>query len=320
MLGINEVEVVLDKTDAEMFIQETFKVQWISQCMKYIEEAEAERLEFEKDGYNLDDFLIAQIEECTEAVLEMIRQGHSPEFSLFYGKGLFTEDHREAMYKGTEALMKFGKDSGDSNIVYNDAYTAMVKQGRSTGYAQRYALAMNDEPWEANAHASAQAYEEAWNEALGENQGEEYCRKYAEMASYRDYDRAYCRLYAKTYEEATKLYSDESERDHFTEYFCNEYFEYTGRHEDPELDEFFFFDRAVAHVDGNRFGKDLGIPGFADKYVELYLNTFLDYPTGRDDDALRARNIEIAKEKCIDYFSRAAQKEDLANKDKRDLS
>jgi hypothetical protein len=38
-------------------------------------------------------------------------------------------------------------------------------------------------------------------------------------------------------------------------------------------------------------------------YVELYLNTFSDYLTSRDDEALRARNIEIAKEKCIDYFS-----------------
>ena len=43
--------------------------------MKHLKEVENERAQFEKDGHNLDIFLCSQIEECTEAALEKIRQG-----------------------------------------------------------------------------------------------------------------------------------------------------------------------------------------------------------------------------------------------------
>jgi hypothetical protein len=284
----------------------------------YINEAEDERLDFEEDSHKLDDFLISQIEECTEAVLEMIRQDHRPEFALFYGREIFIETHERSMYNATEALREFGNENGDADIVFNDAYSTALKQGRSIEYAQRYAMAMNDEPWEANAHASAQAYEDAWNEALAENQDMEYCRKFAEMVGYMDYNRSYCKLYAETYLEACKLYSDESDREQFTEYFSREYFNYACRHEDPELDEFYYYDKAVAHVYGSRFERELGIKGFSEKYVELYINAFPDYPAGSDDPALKARNVEIAKEKSIEYFSRAAQRQELAKKLRRD--
>jgi hypothetical protein len=197
MLGNHDVELILVKTDTDMLLFGNFRVQWLARCMQYVKDVEVERLDFEKDGHNLDIFLCSQIEECTEAALEMIRQGHRPEFALFYGKELFTEDPRHAIFNTTEALRKFGKESGDRGIVYNDAYSAALKQGKSKHYAQRYARAMNDEPWEEHAHTCAQAYEDAWNEALQENHEEEYCRIFAEMVSYNDYDRSHCRLHAQ---------------------------------------------------------------------------------------------------------------------------
>jgi hypothetical protein len=230
MLGITDIELLLEKADTEMLLKEEFRVQWIAQCMKYVQEVEVERAQFEDNGHNLDDFLSPQIEECTEAVLEMICKGHRPEFALFYGREIFIEDHERSMYNATEALRKFGNENGDTDIVFNDAFCAALKQGKSKHYAQYYAKAMNDEPWDEYSRCCAKTYEDAWKEALRDNQSEEYCRKYAEMASYRDYDRPYCRLYAKIYEETAKLYSDESEREHFTKYFCDEYFEYADRH------------------------------------------------------------------------------------------
>ena len=56
----------------------------------------------------------------------------------------------------------------------------MLKQGKSSLYADWYAKNMNDEPRDAQARSSAETYERAYNEAR-EKHSDIYRNKYAEM-------------------------------------------------------------------------------------------------------------------------------------------
>lgn len=312
MLGSHDLELMLEKIDTAVVLQGAFRLQWIARCVVFIENAEKDRVQLERDGFSIDVIVLNQIEECTRAMLDMITLGHRPEFALFYGREIFIEDHERSIYNATESLRTFGAEKGDADIVYKDAYSAALKQGKSEQYAHRYAVAMNNEPWDKEAKAHAQAFEDAWNEARTDKHGEAYCRKYAEMVSSMEYDRSYCMLYAKTYERAVEFYSNESEREKFTEYFSNEYYEYSCRHDSPESEEYYFFDRALAFIEGTRLGRELKIEKFAEKFVDYYFNAFTDYPSDREDPALRAKAIDISKKETIEYFNRTAQREELA--------
>jgi hypothetical protein len=306
MLGIHDIELILERKDTSFLLQGAFRLQWIAQCVAFIEDAEKDRVQLVRDGFTVDAIVLDQIEDCTRAMLDMITLGHRPEFALLYGREIFIEDHERSMYNATQSLRRFGAEKGDKDIVYKDAYSAALKQGKSEQYAHHYAMAMSNEPWEEKAQEYAQAFEDAWNEARAEKHGEAYCQKYAEMVSYMEYNRSYCKLYAKTYERAVEFYSNESEREKFAEYFSNEYYEYSCRQDSPESEEHYFFDRAFAFIEGSRFGGELKIENFAEKFVDCYLNAFPDYPSGREDSALRVKALEIAKEKAIEYFNRTA--------------
>ncbi len=80
------------------------------------------------------------------------------------------------------------------------------------------------------------------------------------------------------------------------------------RCENPKQDEFYFHDRALAHIDGIRFGRELGIDGFTEEYVEQYLNAFGNYPEGRENKEVCFANKEAAKVMTIEYFSRIHSK------------
>jgi hypothetical protein len=314
MLGIPNIERMLEKIENAGLLQGAFRLQWIAHCMAFIEDAEKDRIQLAKDGFIVDSIVLDQLEDCTSAMLDMIKLGHRPEFALLYGKEIFIEDHERAMYNATIALRELGRACDDAAMVYNDAYYSALKQGNSEQYSRRYAEAMNNEPWDEKAHSCAKVYEDAFDEARAENRGEAYCRKYAEMVGDMEYDRSDCKLYAKTYERAVTLYTDESERKKFTDYFLKVLFKFQCRNDFSQSDENYSYDKAIAYILGSRFECELKIEGFADKYVDLYLNAFSDYPVGREDPVLIAKNTEIAKERTMEYFNRAKGREELAQR------
>ena len=91
------------------------------------------------------------------------------------------------------------------------------------------------------------------------------------------------------------LFSDESEIEDFTEFFSNEFYEFSCRTDNPAKDEFYYYDRAIAYTDGKKFGRELGIANFADEYLEIYFSCFDDYPVRQDKKRIYAKNKEKAR-------------------------
>ena len=304
MLTKSDVRQRIGEVDVDQTIDKGARTNWVRQCMLLIREAEKDRRDFEAEGHDLDEFLLSAIGKYTDAVVEKIRNGHSEQFSLLYGRELAkTDDHESAIYDAYIALRKLGKKQGDASIVFHDAQRAMLKQGKSSLYADWYAKNMNDEPRDAQARSSAETYERAYNEAR-EKHSDIYRNKYAEMMAREEYQREYCRLYARAFEKASMLFSDESEIEDFTEFFSNEFYEFSCRTDNPAKDEFYYYDRAIAYTDGKKFGRELGIANFADEYLEIYFSCFDDYPVRQDKKRIYAKNKEKARLKTIEYFHR----------------
>ena len=99
MLTKSDVRQRIGEVDVDQTIDKGAKTNWVRQCMLLIREAEKDRRDFEAEGHDLDEIHLSEIGKYTDAVVEMIRNGHTEQFSLLYGRELAkTDDHESAVY------------------------------------------------------------------------------------------------------------------------------------------------------------------------------------------------------------------------------
>jgi hypothetical protein len=312
MLSLNDLLSIVDEVDGDDILEPMARDEWINSCLLMVQSAESDRPRVSQDGYDLDTFIRAQIEECTLEVIQTIKSGHSSAYAVLYGEEIAKEDHERATYAAYEKLRRIGEAFGNKGSIFAEAYQFILKEGKSEIYARRYAQRMGDEPWDGYARECASSYEDAFLEASHEGKSEPYSLKFSEMVGNRDYARSYCRLYAKTWEEATSLYSDSRDVEAFARYFSDEFYDYSSRCDQPELDEFYYFDRARAYVEAVKIfgGRDAKV---AQYYIDVFMASFSDYPIGRDNKESIMQAFENARNHTQKYLERLHQKDKPQN-------
>lgn len=308
MLSFNVLMRIVDEVDSDDILEPKVRDEWVHSCLAMVQSAESDRPRVSQDGYDLDTFIRAQIDESTLEVIQAIKSGHSSIYAVLYGEEIAKEDHERATYEAYERLRRIGEAIGTKGSIFAEAYQFMVKERKSEMYARRYAQGMEDEPWDGYARECACAYENAYLEASHEGKSEPYALKFAEMVGNRDYERRYCRLYAKTWEEATRLYSDSKDVEAFARFFSDDFYDHSYRCDRPELDEFYYFDRAQAYIEAIRIfgGRDTKVTQY---YIDAFMASFSDYPEGLDNKESIMLAHENARTQTQKYLERVFLKD-----------
>lgn len=302
MLSYADVLATIVKVDAENALSSKLRSDLCDLFFNEVNRAEQERDVFIRDGNDLDQFLLSQIEDGCLTAIQSLKAGHSDLFSVLYVKELDSNDGERAVYNAYMALDKLGKASGQQDAIYHEAYGAAIVAGQSESFAAKYAEYMQDEPWDDAALKSAEAFERAMLKAQMEGRSPIYTEMYATLLGYRDYNQDYCAVYAGTYEFARGYFPDEAEAKSYTDFFMSEYYDYSCKCDATAEDKNYYHERALAHVEGRRIEKELGIRGFTEVYIDQFLSLFDDFPFGTDDEELRSVNRSVAIRRTVEVL------------------
>ena len=286
-------QLILQEIDQFSISEESMNL-FLEKLQNLLTMDEREIKEFAEDGADVGDYQKRILKETLSFYDKLRNQSHTEIFSIYFALEFENDDESLA-----NALKKLQEEGINREELLQESYRFQMAETGDENYSQKYAEYLLNNFFEthtAKKYASlfCKAKKRAEYDAREKGLGQLYIDKFIELVKF-DRDEGYASLRAETFEKKVAEYNDEELAEVFSEKYSDEYFDRMCRVDIPEEDEPYYNDRATAYLEGYKIQKEVKIPGFADKFLELFFMTLKEDWTPQDFE----ENIEVVKQKVL---------------------